>query len=110
MLSLSWAIRSMKLLIVAITGMPGAGKSTAAQGLVSLGWKRIVMGDIIREEARRRGLEPDSKNTGEVMKELRASMGDSAVAKLSLKQMEGLGSDRVVVDGISSVEGPRSCS
>ena len=52
------------LCIVAITGMPGAGKSTAAKALVTSGWKRIVMGDVIREEVKRRGLVPDSKNTG----------------------------------------------
>jgi dephospho-CoA kinase len=83
--------------------MPGAGKSTAAQGLVSLGWKRVVMGDIIRGETKRRGLEPDSRNTGEVMKELRAELGEAAVAKLSLEQIKGLNSEKVVVDGIRSM-------
>ncbi len=91
------------LRIVAITGMPGAGKSTAAQALVAMGWKRVVMGDVIREETRRRGLEPDAKNTGEVMKELRKLHGEAAVAELCLKAVEGTGSDRVVVDGIRSI-------
>ncbi len=72
------------LRIVAITGMPGAGKSTAAQALAKRGWARVVMGDVIREETRRRGLEPDAKNTGEVMKQLRKERGESAVADLCL--------------------------
>jgi dephospho-CoA kinase len=93
----------MALLIVAITGMPGAGKSTAAQGLVALGWKRFVMGDIIRDETKRRGLEPDSKNTGEVMKQLRAKMGEEAVAKLTLERIRDVDSQKVVVDGIRSL-------
>ena len=91
------------LFIVAITGMPGSGKSTAAQALVAKGWKRVVMGDIIREEARRRGLAPDSKNTGEVMKQLRKERGEAAVAELCLEAIRKAGSDRVVVDGIRSM-------
>ena len=91
------------LRIVAITGMPGAGKSTAAQALVKQGWKRVVMGDVIREETKRRGLEPNAKNTGEVMKSLRGERGESAVADLCLEAISKVGSDKVVVDGIRSV-------
>jgi dephospho-CoA kinase len=83
--------------------MPGAGKSTAAQALVSKGWKRVVMGDVIREETRRRGLVADEKNTGEVMRDLRRQHGEAAVAELCLKVVEGLRTDRVVVDGIRSI-------
>ncbi len=90
------------LRIVAITGMPGAGKSTAAQALVRLGWKRVVMGDVIRAETKRRGLKPDSKNTGEVMKSLRAERGEAAVADLCLETIAKMGADRAVVDGIRS--------
>ena len=75
----------MALRIVAITGMPGAGKSTAAHALVSAGWKRVVMGDVIRAETQRRGLELDAKGTGEVMRLLRKEMGESAVADLCLE-------------------------
>ncbi len=91
------------MLIVAITGMPGAGKSTAARALVARGWKRVIMGDVIREETKRRGLTPDSKNTGEVMKQLRKERGEAAVAELCLETIRGGGSDRVVVDGIRSM-------
>jgi dephospho-CoA kinase len=90
------------LLIVAITGMPGAGKSTAAKALVEKGWKRVIMGDVIREETKRRGLAPDSKNTGEVMRSLRQERGEAAVAELCLEAMRKVGPDKVVVDGIRS--------
>ncbi|QQG49499.1 MAG: AAA family ATPase [archaeon] len=83
--------------------MPGAGKSTAAKALVAGGWTRVVMGDVIREETKRRGLEPDAKNTGEVMKQLRAERGEAAVAELCMKSVEKAGSERVVVDGIRSI-------
>ena len=91
------------LRIVAITGMPGAGKSTAAQALVKLGWTRVVMGDVIRAETKRRGLEPDAKNTGEVMKLLRKEKGESAVADLCLESITKLKAVKVVVDGIRSM-------
>lgn len=83
--------------------MPGAGKSTASMGLVASGWERVVMGDVVREETRRRGLEPNARNTGEVMKDLRRSMGEAAVAKLSLERVSQAGAEKVVVDGIRSV-------
>jgi len=91
------------LRIVAITGMPGAGKSTAAEALVKRGWTRVVMGDVIRAETRRRGLEPSAKNTGEVMKSLRKEMGEAAVAQLSLETIAKTGAERIVVDGIRSM-------
>lgn len=91
------------LLIVAVTGMPGAGKSTAAKALASRGWKRIVMGDVIRNETARRGLEPTAKNTGEVMTKLRKEKGDSAVADLCMEEVRRTESDKLVVDGIRSL-------
>jgi dephospho-CoA kinase len=95
--------RDIPMLMVCITGMPGAGKSTAAKALVARGWKRMIMGDVIREETRKRGLEPDEKNTGEVMRSLRKKYGDAAVAELCVKKLSGSGSDKVVVDGIRSM-------
>lgn len=91
------------LRIVAVTGMPGAGKSTAAQALVKIGWRRVVMGDVIRAETKRRGLDPDAKNTGEVMKILRKERGEAAVADLCLEAISKTGADRIVVDGIRSM-------
>jgi dephospho-CoA kinase len=90
------------MLIVAVTGMPGAGKSTAAKALEARGFKRIVMGDVIREETRRRGLEADEKNTAKVMVELREKYGPGAVAEVCLRSLESVRESVVVVDGIRS--------
>lgn len=83
--------------------MPGAGKSTAALALAAEGWTRVVMGDVIRAETKRRGLEPNAKNTGEVMRLLRKEKGDAAVAELCLETISTLKAERVVVDGIRSM-------
>jgi len=83
--------------------MPGAGKSTAAQALVSRGWKRVVMGDVIRAETKRRGLEPNAKNTGDVMRLLRKERGEAAVAELCLETISKMKTEKVVVDGVRSM-------
>jgi len=90
-------------MMVGLTGMPGAGKSTAGQALESLGVKRVVMGDVIREETKRRGLQPDPENTGKVMRELRAKFGEAAVAELCLKKLLASSERFVIIDGIRSL-------
>jgi len=90
------------MLIVAITGMPGAGKSTAAKALESRRFKRIVMGDVIREETRRRGLEPSEKDTAKVMLELREKYGPGAVAEVCVRLLKTMKEQAVVIDGIRS--------
>ena len=82
--------------------MPGAGKSTAARALEAHGFKRITMGDVIREETRRRGLEPDEKNTGKVMLELREKYGSGAVAEVCLHRLKAMKESVVIVDGVRS--------
>jgi dephospho-CoA kinase len=62
----------------------------------------MVMGDVIREETRRRGLEPDEKNTGRVMLELRDKYGPGAVAEVCLLPLKGTNEKVVIVDGIRS--------
>jgi dephospho-CoA kinase len=91
------------MIIVAITGMPGAGKSTVAQALESLKMRRIAMGDMIRLETKRRGLATDDKNMGAVMRELRERFGAGAVAELTIRELRRSDGRTVIVDGIRSV-------
>jgi dephospho-CoA kinase len=39
-------------LLVCLTGMPGAGKSTIAEGLKSEGYEIINLGNAVRNEAK----------------------------------------------------------
>jgi dephospho-CoA kinase len=91
------------MLIIAITGMPGAGKSTVAEALEGAGFARIAMGDMIREETARRGLYLDDKNMGTVMREMREKYGAGAVAELCLRSIESKAREEIVIDGIRSV-------
>ncbi|MEW5839987.1 AAA family ATPase [Nitrososphaera sp.] len=91
-------------LIVCLTGMPGAGKSTVASFLKEKGFSAITMGDAVREEARRQGLEPTDANLGSMMLKLRQELGQGAVAHLIVKKLERDGDSRnLVIDGIRSI-------
>ncbi len=82
--------------------MPGAGKSTVADGLKPRGYETINLGDTVREEAKRRSLEPSRSNLGRLMLELREKNGPGAVAKLIKDQIENSSSNIILIDGIRS--------
>lgn len=92
----------MPKLIVCLTGMPGAGKSTIAAGLQKSGYESINMGDAVRAEAKKRNLEPTGQNLGKLMLELREKNGQGAVAELIKDQIARSKSDVVVIDGVRS--------
>lgn len=93
-----------KRLIVCLTGMPGAGKSTVASFLREKGFATVTMGDAVREEAKRQGLEPSDSNLGRLMLKLREDLGQGAVAHLVLRKLERDGnSGNVIIDGIRSI-------
>ena len=103
--------RGKKVLIVCLTGMPGAGKSTIADGLRALyGYDTVNMGDAVREEAKRRNLEPTRPNLGRIMLELREKNGPGAVAELVRPRISQSDSDVVLVDGVRSNAEIRSLS
>ncbi|PIW35191.1 MAG: dephospho-CoA kinase, partial [Nitrosopumilales archaeon CG15_BIG_FIL_POST_REV_8_21_14_020_33_23] len=89
-------------LIVCLTGMPGAGKSTIADGLKSKGYDVINMGNVVRTEAKNRNLEPTGSNLGKLMIELREKNGQGAIAELVVPQIENAKSKVVIIDGIRS--------
>jgi dephospho-CoA kinase len=94
-----------KRLILCITGMPGAGKSSVASFLKEKGFEVVTMGDVVREEAKRQGLEPTDINLGKMMLKLRQDLGPGAVGYIVLQKLtrDG-GSNNVVIDGIRSID------
>ena len=50
--------------VVGLTGMPGSGKSLVVKIAQELGYEVIVMGDVVRKEAKKRGIEPNLNNLG----------------------------------------------
>ena len=84
--------------------MPGAGKSTIANGLKSKNFEIINMGDTVREEAKKLNLEPTGQNLGKLMLELREKNGPGAVAELICDKIKNSVSNVVIIDGIRSNE------
>jgi dephospho-CoA kinase len=89
--------------VIGTVGLPGSGKSEAAAVAERLGVPVVVMGDVIRQECRDRGLDPATHH-GEVARRLREEGGPGAIARRTLPVVERklAGSDTVLVDGIRS--------
>jgi len=91
--------------VVAVVGMPGAGKSEVARLFQENGFTSIRFGDITDEEVRKRGLELNEENERFVRELLRQEHGMAAYARLNLPRIdEALRSSGVVIDGLYSWE------
>jgi dephospho-CoA kinase len=90
-------------LVVGIAGMPGAGKSVVLNVATGMGYDSVVMGDVVRQEAKRLGLEPTPENIGRTMLELRSREGGAVMAKRSILRIMEAKRNRVIVDGIRSL-------
>jgi dephospho-CoA kinase len=91
--------------VVAIVGMPGAGKSEVSRIFEQNGYVRIRFGDITDEEIARRGLLLNEANERHVREQLRQEHGMAAYAILNLPKIEAaLKKSNVVIDGLYSWE------
>jgi dephospho-CoA kinase len=82
--------------------MPGAGKSTIAEGLKPKGYDIINMGNAVRDEAKKRNLESTRENLGKLMLELREKNGPGAIAELVKPEIESSISNVILIDGVRS--------
>ncbi|MFX1338671.1 MAG: AAA family ATPase [Promethearchaeota archaeon] len=87
--------------VIGFCGLPGSGKSTAIEAIAELG-KIITMGDVIRDEAKNRNIEPSGKNLGKIAKELRKKGGSAIIAKKCIELIKNLDDEIIIVDGIRS--------
>ncbi len=88
--------------IIGFVGLPGSGKGEASQIARLHGLAVVVMGDVIRREAARQGLEPTDQNLGRIGNALRAAEGPDVVAKKTFERALATGKEVVVVDGLRS--------
>jgi dephospho-CoA kinase len=82
--------------------MPGSGKSIVAERAASIGYRVIGMGDIIREEAKSRGIEESPRSLGALMLRLRREEGKDVVAKRCLSRAQGGGPS--IIEGVRSLD------
>ena len=93
----------MSKLVVCLTGMPGAGKSTIVSKLKEQGYETFSLGDGVRSEAKRQNLEPTGENLGKLMLELRQKNGPGAIAELIKESIQNSAHEIIIIDGIRSI-------
>ena len=91
--------------VVAVVGMPGAGKSEVSRALQAMGFQRVRFGDVTEDELKARGLEQTPASEREVREDIRAREGMAAYAHRSFPRIDGaVAEGPVVVDGLYSWE------
>jgi dephospho-CoA kinase len=90
-------------LVVGLAGMPGSGKSVVVDTAREIGYDIVVMGDVIRQETAKRGLELTPQNVGKVMLQLRQEEGNAVIAQRCVPKIEAQASGKVLVDGLRSL-------
>jgi len=90
-------------IVVGVAGMPGSGKGVFRRTVQRMGYPVVIMGDEVREEAKRRNLKPTPQNLGKTMLQLRESEGPAAIAKRCIPKLEKATERIVFIDGIRSL-------
>lgn len=85
-------------MIIGLTGTMGSGKSEIAKYLKKKGYEYHVFSDVIREEAKKRNLEPTRKNLQKMGNLLRKEHKHYGV--LAKKLLKKIKTDKAVVDGV----------
>ena len=87
--------------VMGISGLPGSGKSLVSEIDIKRGAVIVSMGDIIREEAKKRG-----ESTKETAQKLREEFGQYIVSELTIKKVKKLQEEdpesKIIVEGIRS--------
>ncbi|MGA8543061.1 MAG: AAA family ATPase [Thermoplasmata archaeon] len=87
----------MKLIVT--VGMPGSGKDELIAVAQSMGLATLKMGDLVRDETRRRGLALNNANVGRIASEERDKHGPGVWAQRALPKLT---ETRMLVDGCRS--------
>ncbi len=91
----------MHKLIIGLTGPKASGKGVIADFLKSKGFTYFSLSDIVREEARNRGLANyTTKQLQDIGNELRLKFGNSVLADRIIEKVKHTQNNRFVIDGI----------
>ncbi len=84
-----------------VTGMPGSGKEVFLEEASRKGLSVVRMGDVVREEADRLGIDLTDADVGGMATREREVHGSDIWARRTLERIR---TDRVVIDGLRSLE------
>ena len=82
-------------MIIGLTSLSGAGKTTVSEYLVKKGFEYYSLSDILREELKKKGKEITRENLQEIGNELRRIHGNSVLAEKTLEKIR-LGKNYVI--------------
>ncbi|MBI3261204.1 AAA family ATPase [Candidatus Berkelbacteria bacterium] len=91
----------MEKLIIGITGLHATGKDTGANYLKTKGFVHVSLSQIIRVEARRRGMSSSRNEFLKLGNLLRRERGPGVLAELALERVGA--KDKIVITGIRAV-------
>lgn len=93
-------MNDLRIKVIGVTGHPVSGKDTVADYLMTKGYKKISMGDILREKMKGLGISTERKNIHEFVKGERKRYGNSYPAGEVIEQING----NTVVAGFRNTE------
>ena len=94
----------MDRIVVGLTGLPGSGKTEVAKILEKEGFKIFSMGDVVRNEAKKRGLALKRENLEKIAIEIRKKEGKDVIARRIIEKIENTSYEKICIDGIRSVD------
>lgn len=89
-------------MILGVVGLHGAGKEEVAKILKRKGFTVLDMGDIIREEMKKAGIDVTHATDQKFPVELRKVKGNDIVARLSMAKITAAGANDVAIIGLRS--------
>ena len=89
--------------VIGFCGLPGSGKTTALLAVSNLGII-ITMGDVVRDEAKKRNSDEYGENLGEIARDMRKQHGPGIIAHKCVGIIKSLKEEVIFVDGVRSVE------
>jgi dephospho-CoA kinase len=87
-------------MIIGLTGSMGCGKGEIVKILEKEGFLYITLSMMVREEARKRGIEEEREKLMEVGNSMRREEGAGVLARRAVAKILASGHDKWVVDGI----------
>lgn len=95
----------MKKIILAVVGLPGAGKTEAIEYLkTKTNWPMVYFGDVTFDEMKKSGLEINEANERKTREGIRARLGIGAYAILNVPKINNLAEESILIQSLYSWE------